>query len=284
VNRGVPGPGILMADSERFKECSLYLVQYVPDAIRGERLNIGLFLFSPEENYLGCLFTDDYRRIKRFHPQADVEFLKELQQDFEQQIDEHSNDLKTYIRWMEQTFSNMVQLSSVRVCLLRDPAREIQDLFDRYVGSRVEGPLPVDTRLRIKQRLRLSLVRAGLWDMPAFERDIPAARWTQTGDPFTFDFGYRPQIISGNPNGHIKFIHALSLKRDIELAKVLVYTMDHVRRSEPADLTAVVEGVPEKDDEAANLSRSILVEAGISIQPVALVDEFAQSVRRELVV
>ena len=273
-----------MADSERFKECSLYLVQYVPDAIRGECLNIGLFLFSPSENYLGCLFTDDFRRIKRFHPQADLEFLRELQQDFEQQIEDHSRDLGSYIRWMEETFSNMVQLSSARVCLLRDPATEIQDLFDRYVGARVEGPLPVDTRVRIKQRLRLSLVRAGVWGLPAFERDIPAARWTQPGDPFTFDFGYRPQMISGKPNGHIKFIHALSLKRDIELAKVLVYTMDRVRRSEPADLTAVVEGAPKKDDETANLSQSILIEAGISVRPLALVDEFAHSIRRELVI
>lgn len=271
-----------MAAPEKFRECWLYLVQYVPDAIRGECLNIGLLLYSPEENYLGCLFTDDFRRIKRFHPNADLEFLRELQQDFEQQIEEHSGDLKSYIQWMEQTFSNMVQLSPVRVCLLRDPAREIQDLFDRYVGARVEGPLPVDTRLRIKQRLRLSLVRAGLWDLPALERDIPAARWTQSGDPFSFDFGYRPEKISGKPNGHIKFIHALSLKRDIELTKVLAYTMDHVRRREPAELTAVVEGVPEKDDEAANLSQNILIEAGVAIQPVALVDQFAQSIRQEL--
>jgi Protein of unknown function (DUF3037) len=269
-----------MADAEKFKECSLYLVQYVPDVVRGEFLNIGLFLFSPEENYLGCLFTDDFRRVKRFHPQADLEFLRELQQDFEQQIDEHSDELESYLGWMEQSFSNLVQIAPVRACLLSDPATEIQDLFNRYVGARVAGPLPVDTRVRIKQRLRLSLVRAGVLDH--LERGIPAARWTQPGDPFTFDFGYRPLEIAGRPNGHIKFIHSLSLKRDVELAKVMVYTMDHVRRNEPAELTAVVEGVAAKDDEAATLSQNILVEAGIAIQPVTLADEYAQSIRREL--
>jgi Protein of unknown function (DUF3037) len=271
-----------MADIEKFKECSLYLVQYVPDVVRGEFLNIGLFLFSPEENYLGCLFSDDFRRVKRFHPQADLEFLRELQQDFEQQIDEHSDELESYLNWMEQSFSNLVQIAPVRACLLRDPATEIQDLFKRYVGARVEGPLLVDTRVRIKQRLRLSLVRAGVWDR--LERGIPAARWTQPGDPFTFDFGYRPQRIAGKPNGHIKFVHSLSLKRDIELAKVLVYTMDHVRRSEPAELTAVVEGVASGDDESATLSQNILMEAGIAIQPVALADEYVQSIRLELTI
>lgn len=271
-----------MADAESFKECSLYLVQYVPDAVRGEFLNIGVFLFSPQENYLGCLFTDDFRRIKRFHPQADLELLRELQQDFEQQIDEHSDQLESYLGWMEQSFSNLVQIAPVRACLVRDPAAEIQDLFNRYVGARVEGPLPIDTRVRIKQRLRLSLVRAGVWDR--LERNIPAARWTQPGDRFTFDFGYRPLEIKGKPNGHIKFVHSLSLKRDIELAKILVYTMDHVRRTEHAELTAIVEDLAGADDEASTLSQNILVEAGISIQPVALADSYAQSIRQELVV
>ncbi|HXH48481.1 MAG TPA: hypothetical protein VNM47_03835, partial [Terriglobia bacterium] len=88
--------------------------------------------------------------------------------------------------------------------------------------------------------------------------------------------------IAGKPNGHMKFVHALSLKRDIDLAKVLAYTMDHVRSSEPAELTAVVEGMAGKDDDDATLSQNILVEAGISIQPVALADQYAQSIRREL--
>ena len=271
-----------MADAEQYKVCSLYVVQYVPDVVRGEFVNIGIFLFSPQENYLGCLFTDDFRRIKRFHPQADLEFLRELQQDFEQQIDEHSDELENYLSWMGQSFSNLVQIAPVRACLLRDPAAEIQDVFNRYVGARVEGPLPVDTRVRIKQRLRLSFVRAGLWDQPQFERNIPTAPWTQPNDTFAIDFGYRPPKIEGRPNGHMKFIHSLSLKRDVELAKVLAYTMDRVRRNELAELTAVVEGVAGEGDEAATLSQNILTEAGISIQPIALADQYALSIRSEL--
>lgn len=271
-----------MSGSKDLKECSLLLVNYVPDTVRGEYLNIGLFLYSPQENYLGCLFTDDFRRVKRFHPQADLDFLRELQQDFEQQIEDNNEDLESYLKWMEQSFSNLVQISPSRTCLLRDPATEIQDLFNRYVGPRVEGPLPVDTRLRIKQRLRLAFVRGGLWNH--LEKQVSAARWTQPGDPFTFDFGYRPPEVAGKPNGHIRLIHSLSLKRDAELAKVLAYTLDHVRRSEPAELTAVVEGVAREDDKAATLSQKILGEGGITIQPVSLADEYAQTIRRELMI
>ena len=60
-----------MADDGKLKKCALFTVRYVPDLLRDESLNIGIFLHSPQERYLGCLFTDDFRRVKRFHPRAD---------------------------------------------------------------------------------------------------------------------------------------------------------------------------------------------------------------------
>lgn len=271
-----------MATENPLRECAYFLVQYVPDLVRGEFVNIGLFLHSPQEQYLGCLFTDDYRRIKRFHPQADLDFLRELQLDFEQQIDEHGSDLNGYLRAIESSLSNLIQLAPPRTCLLRDPASEIRDLFARYVGGRAAAAEPEETRLRIKQRLTSALAAAGAWDK--LEKRIAATRWTHPGDPFSFDYGYRPLEVAGKPNGHLKLIHALSLGRDSDLAKVLVYTLDHVRRQEPAELTAVVEGLPAQGDEPAALCQHILEEGKISIQPLAGVEQFALSVRRELIV
>lgn len=264
-----------MANKSHLKECAYFLIQYVPDLVRGEFLNVGLLLHCPVENYLGCLFTDDYRRIKRFHPQADLEYLRELQQDFEQQIDEHGDQLEGYIRRLQNSLSNLLQMAPPRTCLLSDPQSDIRDLIVRYVGPRAAGPEKEDTRLRVKQRLTSALVRAGVW--ARMEKRIAAARWTHAGDPFTFDYGYRPMAAAGKPNGHIRFIHAMSLKRDTELAKVLVYTIGHVRRKEAAHLTAVVEGLAGQGDEAAGLSQRILEEAEIAIQPLAGVEAFAQS-------
>ncbi len=263
------------------KECSLYVVHYVPDLVRGESLNIGLLLHSPEQQYLGCLFSDDFRRIKRLDPHADLELLRELQQDFEQQIDLHAANLDEYVREMRETLSNLIQLDAPRVCYLRDPQTELANLFERYVGARLGGPPPEDTRPRIKQRLTTALVQAGVWER--LEKRIPAGRWTHPGDPFAFDYGYRPVAIGGAPNGHIKLIHALSLKRDADLAKVLVYTLDHVRRSERAELTAVVERAPSAQDDPGAVSKRILAEGGITICPLAQVGEFAASIRHELV-
>jgi DUF3037 family protein len=269
-----------MNENSPLKECALFLVQYMPDLVRGEFMNLGVFLHCPEEEYLGCLFTDDYRRIKRFHPQADLEFLREIQQDFEQQIDEHGDDLAGYAAYLQKTFSNLVQVAPPRRCLLHDPQFEIHGLFERYVGPRAPAPEAEDTRLRIKQRLTSAFVHAGIWKK--LDKRIPVSDWTHPGDPFTLDYGYRPTLIEGKPNGHVRFIHALSLKRDAELAKVLVYTLDHVRRKEPADLTAVVEGRAGQGDEPAELCQRILEEGRVAIQPLAGVEAFAQSVRSEL--
>jgi len=267
-----------MTTEAELKECTFFLVRYVPDLVRDEVLNIGVFVHSPEQKYFDCLFTDDFRRIKRFHPQADVELLRELQQHFEEEIERCSDDWGEYIRSLQE-YSNLIQFTEPRACHLRDPASEIQNLFARYVGGRVSGPPPQNTRLRIKQKLTVAFVRVGVWER--LDKRIPASAWTHPGDTFTFDYGYRPLQTGVRPNGHINFVHALSQKRDAKLAKELVYTLDHVRRKEPAELSAVVEDVPESDLEAAH-TRGILEEAGIYIRLLSRLQDYAQSVRNEI--
>src|SRR2546427_699396 len=174
-----------MAPDTELKECSYFLVRYVPDLVRDESLNIGLLLHSPEEEYLDCLFTD-------------------------------------------------------------------------------------------------ALKRHGVLDHRLFEKRIPARQWTGEGDPFTFDYGYRSLRAARKPNGHIKLIHALSLKRDPDVADLLGIKIRRVREKEPAELTAVVEALPSAADEVAFYSHRVLLEHEIAIQPLAAVDGLALSVRREL--
>ncbi|PYV19781.1 MAG: hypothetical protein DMG21_00605 [Acidobacteria bacterium] len=265
---------------DEFKECSLFLVQYVPDPVKGETLNIGILLHNPDEEYLGCLFTRDFRRVKQFHAQADLDLLRELQEDFEKQIDEHGDELSNYLTYIQKTFSNLIQIGSPRTCLLRDPQSELADVFARYVGMLKPTEAREESRLEIKQRLTSAFKRANVWDR--LEKRVPAARWTQPGDPLRLDYGYRPLFIEGKPNGHARFIHALSLKHDEKLAKVLVYTIERVRRKEPADLTAVVERLPERGDKTAAVSHRILQDGNILVRPLAEVDELAGAIRGEL--
>ena len=271
-----------MANEGSLKACSYYLVRYVPHAEREEFLNIGLLLHSAEEEFLDCLFTDDLRRIKRFHPGADLEFLRDLQSHFEQQIQQHEDNLEGLLQGMQQSLSHVIQLAPARPVLAAEPQAQLQQLFERLVGKRHADFPAADTRMRIKQRLVEALRRARVFSDKRFEKRISAEPLTHSGNPFHFDFGYRPPMAAGKPNGHLKLIHALSLHRDHELASVLALTMGYVRSRQPAELTAIIEGWPAGGDKTATHSHRILKDAEITLRPLTEVVAFAKSIRDEL--
>jgi len=264
------------------KPCSYYVVRYVPHAEREEFLNIGLMLHSPEDRFLDCRVSRDLRRVKRFHPHADLELLRHLQGYFEQQIQQHEENLPGFLNGMEQSLSHLIQLAPEHPVLAAEPQEQLQSLFERLVESRPAELPAIDTRMRIKQRLVGALRHAGVFAHSQFEKRIPAEPLTHPGDPFHFDFGYRLPISAGRANGHLKLIHALSLHRDHELASVLSLTVGYVRSKQPADLTAIVEGFPGRADKTAEHSIRILRDASIAVRPVSELDAFAKSVKKEL--
>jgi hypothetical protein len=166
--------------------------------------------------------------------------------------------------------------------LAAEPREQLLHLFARLVDNRqAEFPAP-DTRMRIKQSLVEALRRANVFDHRRFEKHIPAEPLTHPGDPFHFDFGYRPLVAAGKPNGHLKLVHALSLHRDFELASVLSLTMGYVRSKQPAELTAIVEAMPARAEKTAAHSARILQDARITVRPLSEVDAFATSIHHEL--
>jgi hypothetical protein len=264
------------------KECAYFLVRYVPDVVKQEFINIGLFLFCPAEQFLDCLFSDDFRRVNRFHDRADTQFLRELQAHFEQQIEEHEKDLEGYVREMQQSYSNLIQLSSPRTCLTADLRAQLQDLFERYVGARLAGATEQDTRMRIRHRMTESLRRYGLFEHKLFEKRIPASQWTAVGDPFVFDFGYKPPAQTGKPNGRLKLIHTLSLRRDPKHVEALKWTFDRVLDKEFCHLTVGHEDRPDLSNPVVHFSQGVLQHEHIRLVPVSGFDEYAQSIRAEL--
>jgi len=271
-----------MADNDGIRACSYFLVRYVPCAEREEFLNIGVLLHSPEEQFLDCLFTGDFRRVKRFHPQADLKFLRDLQSHFEKEIQQHEDDLGGFIAEMERSLSSIIQLAPGRPILAAEPQVQLPRIFERLIGERQTIIPAAGTRMRIKKQLVDALRRAHIYDDQRLERGIPAAPLTHPGDPFHFDFGYRPLVASGKPNGHLKLIHALSLHRDHELASVLSTTMGYVRARQPAELTAVIDAHPQRGDKAATHCFQILKDAQIGTQAIEDLDSFARGIRNEL--
>ncbi len=271
-----------MVDESNLKSCSYYLVRYVPHPEREEFLNIGLLLYSAEEQFLDCLMTGDFRRVKRLHPQADLEFLRNLQAHFEQEIQAHEDHLEGFLDVMEHSLSHVIQLAPERPVVAAEPRKQLLQLFEQLVDSRRADSPVTDTRMRIKHQLVESLRRAHVFEHSGFEKRIPAAPLTHAGNPFHFDFGYRPPLSAGKPNGHLKLVHALSLHRDFELASVLALTMGYVRSKRPAELTAIVDALPEKSHKTAAHSARILADAQIAMRPLSEVDAFAESIHDEL--
>ncbi len=269
-----------MVKESELKQCSYFLVRYVPDVTKEEFINIGVFLSCPGERFLDCVFSDDWRRVSRFHQEADAEFLKGLPSHFKQEIEDHRDDLARYLGEMQQSFSNLIQLSEARPCLTSNLLAQLQDLFERYVGVRVASPTEQDTRLYVRQRMTDCFSRYGI--LGHFERRVPASQWTGVGDPFSFDFGYKPQAQAGKPNGRLKLIHAVSLQRDPKLTEALVWTFEKVLEQERSTLTVGHEDNADQQNPQVRFSLSVLQHEHISLVPVSGFDAYAQSIRAEL--
>jgi len=275
-----------MVKESELKQCSYFLVRYVPDVVKGEFINIGVFLSCPAEHFLDCEFSNDWRRVYRFHADADTELLRDLQSHFQQQIKEikeQVEDLDGYVREMQQSYSNLIQLSPPRTCLTADLAAQLRDLFNRYVGAHLQAHAERGARILIKRQLTESLRKAGLLEIPKFfEKNVRASEWTQPDDPFIFDFGYTPTAQPDKPNGRIKLIHAHSMADDREAVESLVWTFEKVLEKEDSHLTVGHEDNPDRSNPQVRFSLSVLQHEHIRLVPVSGFDEYAQTVRAEL--
>jgi hypothetical protein len=100
---------------------------------------------------------------------------------------------------------------------------------------------------------------------------VPVEEFTAPGDAFRIDVAYRP-------NGVTHFLHALSLGRDWNQAKLLSYTFGRIRTRLTAEMAAIVweEG---RSGGGAQSCRQILTESGISVQPLQTLDDYLQLLR-----
>jgi hypothetical protein len=81
------------------------------------------------------------------------------------------------------------------------------------------------------------------------ELHVSIEGFTHRGDPLRIDYGYQ--------NGERGFIQTVSLRRDVEQAKVLAYTAERIHlRDSRAKIAAITEAEPTSNNRAASLCRS----------------------------
>ena len=284
-----------MAD---LKQCEFFLLRYVPDAVKDEFVNIGVVLVesgAPSEPGFGSLgwesrangagfaevkFTRDWQRVKCLDPAADIEMLAGLEDDLRARVKE-AGSRQDFLRSVEESFSNLLQLSPAKACLTESPAEELGRLAEMYLERvrRPAGKAAAAGRQAIAQRMREAFEHAGVWKL--MRKRIAVAQYTHPGDPLKIDCGYRP-------NGEVKLFHAVSLASDVDATKVLAFTYPQIRegiaRLEQAktSLTAIVEDDLDRADEPIAFALDALARSQIAVAAQAELPRLAEVARREL--
>jgi len=268
-----------MAD---LRKLEFFLLRYVPDAVKNEFVNIGLVMLEPGANGTGfadARFTRDWRRVRCLDPQADVELLEALEREVRLRMAD-TQDREVLMRKLQDSLSNVVQLSSTKACLAETPAHEIEALARLYMETPRQPVMRVVAgRPYILGEMRKAFEQAGVWNL--LMHGVPVSPYTGAGDPFKFDFGYR----AGNS---IKCFHAVSLKTSVDQAITLASRypaiargMNQIIQASPF-LTAVVDDRLDRANEQVRFALGMMEQAQVRIVAAAEMAGIAETVRKEL--
>jgi len=259
-------------------------MRYVPDPFKNEFVNIGVLLFSREDDYAGIRFTRDWSRVRGLDPQADIDILEALEGDLRDQIREQESRRRTMHR-LQETLSTGLQLSSSHAVLSDSPEQDLQRLARTYLERSLPGrESRLGARQRIVRRMRDAFEAAGVWE--SLTKNIRASKYTHPGDSLRIDCGYRP-------NGVIRLfqgvsLQGVSLRSDPDSAKILAFSypvlVEGIARVEKAttDLTAVIDEPLDRKDDALQFAIETLQRSSIHVAPVTEMVGIAERARQEL--
>ncbi len=265
--------------NQTLASCAYRVLRYTPNLVRDEWVNIGVVLFEPRARIEIRLIEEpaEFARVRRLHPQMDEGVLRALKADFEAQFAAQPEDPAALLARLDESMSNVLQLSPQRAVLTEDFQAELGRLYERYVEPPAfRGPAAEDLSSRhgIRSRARKVFQSAGILDR--MEKSVRVEEFTTPGDPFHLDFAYRR-------NGTRGFAHALALGRDPASAKVLAYTAERIRaKLESAEFTAVTEVEPQRENRRHQFVATLLAEQKVSLLPVARLAEFASRLRADM--
>lgn len=221
-------------------QCEFFLIRYIPDTVKNEFVNIGVVLREaghPETARVQ--FTKDWSRVRCIDPEADTGMLEALENEVRERLSSGLTETTAMMKALEDSFSNMLQITEPKACLAESIPAEIDQLSRLYIETRKQREARRQSgRQSIVTSMRRQFEAVGAWSV--MRKRIQAAMYTQPGDPLRIDCGYRP-------NGVIRMFHAVSLEGDLEAAKVLAFSapqmVEGVARVEKAmlELTAIVE-------------------------------------------
>jgi Protein of unknown function (DUF3037) len=264
------------------RQLEFFLLRYVPDVVKGEFVNFGLVAIENGPNgseLVDVRFTKDRSRILCLDPQADLEVLTKLEAEIQQEIG-RTRDLAVLLRRMEDSFSNVIQVSQVMPALTKELAvAEIETVARTFLETpklrRMREPAG---RQRILETMRDEFEKAGVL---ALLNAVPAAPYTKTGDPFEFDFGY-------NSGSEIKLFQAVSMRASVDSAVMLAARYPKIAPAMagvtgfPSMLTAVIEADLDRGRSEVAFALEMMEGERIRVAVAGEMAAIAEAARREL--
>jgi len=264
------------------KQLEFFLLRYVPDAVKGEFVNFGVLALENGPNgaeLIDVRIMKDWGRLLCLDPQADLDVLSALEKEIRQEVG-RTKDQVTLFKKMEDSFSNLVQISPVMPALTeRTAIAEIEDVARMFLETpKLRRTREPAGRQKILETMREEFDKAGVL---VLLNAVPTEPYTKPGDPFAFDFGYRF-------GGEIKLFHAVSMKASVDSAVMLaarypkiVPTMAQITGAAPM-LTAVVESELDRTSSETGFALEMMEESKIRIARTVEMEKIAELARREL--
>jgi hypothetical protein len=117
----------------------LSLLQYAPDPLRSEAVNVGVVLLDPESNRLGCRYGDDFDRAKKTFAWAgaDTWWLRQtisgVKASLEQRHKADSVNDESSLREFGESLGGGIRLTPPRFVPIRDFDLSLEEAFERLV-------------------------------------------------------------------------------------------------------------------------------------------------------
>jgi hypothetical protein len=253
------------------------ILRYAPNLLRDEWVNIGVLLESAGGGQRAIRLLDEEHlpRVRRLHPEADLDLLRALPQEFTSRLAGPADAVaKDLARWND-TLSNALQFGPVKGLLAENFDAELARLYDEQVGPppRARGGFAESARSWIRSKLRDVFRRHRILDK--MKANVRVEEFTHPGDTFKFDYAYR--------NGVQGYLQSVLLSRDLLQCKALTYTAEHIRRKDPAaQFTALTDAEPSVSNVKQQFIVRLLEEQQVRIVPMNRVEMFAEDLRRQL--
>ncbi len=117
------------------------VIRVVPRVEREEFINVGVILYSRDQQFLQALYTLDKARLQSFFDKINIDEVAGHLQSIERICKGGKGsgpigqmDMASRFRWLTATRSTVVQTSKVHPGFCNDPREALQKLFEQLVA------------------------------------------------------------------------------------------------------------------------------------------------------